>query len=213
MLPQCGKGKTVSTFETPDFCCLFLLLSSLLFRSGCPTLKSLGLYDFILDHSDLQFLTSVNADSEESVLPNLSSLGLSSGSLRYSVPPVSTLFSKPWVNLTSITFADANVETFRAFLDAVNDGKLLNLVELRMSARIGEDVDFGILQPEQVPKLKSLTLAQVVTFSTKLQQLVHQIAQCVEAPIFKPKLQSGHIGKPIIDSHFISAEVSDPQKV
>ena len=133
-----------------------------MFQSGCPTLKSLGLYDFILDHSYLQFLTSVNADSEESVLPNLSPLGL---------------FSQPWVNLTSITFADANVETFRAFLDVVNDGKLLNLVELRMSARIGEDVDFGILQPEQVPKLKSLTLAQVVTFSTKLQQLVHQIAQ------------------------------------
>ena len=150
---------------------------SLLFQSGCTTLKSLGLYDFILDHSDLQFLTSVNTDSEESVLPNLSSLGLSSGSLRYSATSISKLFSQPWVDLTSITFADANVETSRAFLDAVNDGKLLNLVELRMSARIGEDVDFDILQREQVPKLKSLTLAQVVTCLTKLLQLGDKIVK------------------------------------
>ena len=82
-----------------------------------------------------------------------------------------------------------------------------------MSERIGEDVDFGILQPEQVPKLKSLTLAQVVTFSTKLQQLVHQIAQWklqylnLSYNPGKPKLQSGHIVKPVIvfKSHFASA--------
>ena len=150
---------------------------SLLFQSSSPTLKHLGLYDFRLDRSDLQFLASVNNNPERSVLPEMSSLGLSSLSLNHSTSVIFTLFSQPWVNLTGITFADGNVETSRAFLDVVNDGKLLNLVELRMSARIGEDVDFDILQPEQVPKLKSLTLAQIVTCSTKLLHFGHKIVK------------------------------------
>ena len=150
---------------------------SLLFHSCCPTLKHLGLYDFRLDRSDLQLLASVNNNPKRSLLPELSSLGLSSLSLNHSTSVISTLFSQPWVNLTSITFADANVETFRAFLDAVNKGKLLNLVELRMSARIGEDVDFDILQPKQVSRLKSLTLARIVTSAAKLEQLIQKIVE------------------------------------
>ena len=150
---------------------------SLLFHSRCPTLKHLGLYDFRLDRSDLQFLAPVNNNPERSLLPELSSLGLSSLSLNHSTSVISTLFSQPWVNLTGITFADANVETFLAFIDVLNKGKLLNLTELRMSARIGEDVDFDILQPKQVSRLKSLTLARIVTSAAKLEQLIQKIVE------------------------------------
>ena len=148
---------------------------SVLFRSSCLTLKHLGLYDFKLDQSDLEFLASVNADSEKSVLPNLSSLGLSTVSLRHSVASISALFSQSWTRLTSITFADATVETSRAFLNVINKGKLPNLVELKMSSRGGAEVDFDILKPERVTKLESLTLARIVTSSTKLEQLVQKI--------------------------------------
>ena len=150
---------------------------SLFFQCCCPTLKHLGLYDFKLDHSDLQFLASVNTESEKSVLPNLSSLGLSSVTLQYSPPSISKLFSQPWSNLSSITFADATMKTSRAFLNAVNKGKLPNVVELRMSARVGEDVNVNFLQPEQVPRLESLTLARIVTSGPKLGQLVQKIGK------------------------------------
>ena len=150
---------------------------SRLFQSCCPTLKHLGLYDFKLDKSDLQFLASVNKNSEKSVLPNLSSLGLSSVSLRHSVASISTLFSQPWISLTSVTLADATVEISRAFLDVINKGKLPNLLELRMSARPGADLDFDSLIPERVPRLESLTLARIVTSPTRVDRLVKKIGK------------------------------------
>ena len=75
-----------------------------LLGSNCSQLKHLDLCNFCIDADDVHFLASTNGD--DSGLPNLSSLVVSSSSFVDGVEALATLLQHSWPHLTSLTLED-----------------------------------------------------------------------------------------------------------
>ena len=140
---------------------------SSLFQSRCATLKHLNLFSFELEEKDLSFLYSVMTDTDNSVLPNLSSLSI--------------LFQNPWKKLAEIRF-EANLSyyipptghrTLGEFISIVNESKLPNLTVLYLEELAG---DLDTLDERKIPHLNSLTLHSIRTpLSTLVTSLVKKL--------------------------------------
>ena len=116
---------------------------SQLFQTQCPTLVHLNLDDFEIDQKDLDFLSSVNVDPEQSPLPNLSVLICSARSFSDETFLLQSLFRKSWNQLKSFTLRYGRCGISTALIHTINEGKLPNLTELHMSLMWGERVDVG----------------------------------------------------------------------
>ena len=132
---------------------------SSLFQSKCVTLKHLNLFDFDLGEENYHFLLSINTDSENCVLPNLSSLVLHAWTLTYG-PSLSILFQNPWNKLTEIRYEvyDVNYDLryeCDKIISIINGSKLSNLVVFQLECAVG---DLNSLDEQKVPHLNSLTL-------------------------------------------------------
>ena len=131
---------------------------SQLFQTQCPTLVHLNLDDFEIDQKDLEFLSSVNVDPEQSPLPNLSVLISSARSFSDEASLLQSLFRKSWNQLKSFTLRYGRCPISTALINMINEGKLPNLTELHMLLMWGERVDVGLFAPDKLPRLESLTL-------------------------------------------------------
>ena len=135
---------------------------SSLFQSKYFGLQHLNLFNFILEEQDFHYLHTVNADADNCVLPNLSSLVLHAWTLVQS-SSLSILFQNPWTKLREIRFEaefdipdDLRYERdLSKFITIINESKLPNLVALHLDRVVG---DLNSLQEEKVPHLNSLTL-------------------------------------------------------
>ena len=76
---------------------------SRLFQTQCPTVVHLNLDNFKIDQKDLEFLSSVSVDPNQSPLPNLSVLICSATSFSGDASRLQSLFRKSWNQLTSFT--------------------------------------------------------------------------------------------------------------
>ena len=94
-----------------------------LFRVQCDTLTHLNMGN-PLDDQDIDFLTSVNVDSERSILPNLSGLALTGCP---SFPK--RLFEKPWMKIKSFAFSGPD-EFISSLFAGINEDKLPNVTKL-----------------------------------------------------------------------------------
>ena len=134
---------------------------SSLSQSKCSTVKHLDLSGFDLVEQDFHFLHSVHTDTDNSVLPNLSSLVLDSRTLELE-PELYILFQNPWNKLTEIRFENNFRGRFyelfdfmNLFFSIINDSKLPNLATLHLE---GIETDLNSLHERKVPHLRSLTL-------------------------------------------------------
>ena len=145
-----------------------------LFQSQCSTLTHLDLHDLNFDLSDLQFLASTcpSSQMEKSVLPELSSLGITFPTYFDSDScSVTTLFQYPWIRLKSLTIGDIDAVHYDEIAKAIDESKLPNLTELRLSVKWGEHVELGKIQPEKIPLLESLALFRFITSPEDLEEL------------------------------------------
>ena len=134
---------------------------SYLFQSKCATLKHLNLFDFDLGEENYHFLHSMNSDSENCVLPNLSSLVLHTWTLTYG-SSLSILFQNPWNKLTEIRYEAYDVNYDLRYecdkiISIINESKLPNLVVFQLECVVG---DLNSLDEQKVPHLNSLTLGR-----------------------------------------------------
>ena len=153
---------------------------SSLFQSKCATLKHLNLFSFELEEKDLHFLHSVMTGTDNSVLPNLSSLVLDVRKLTQR-SSLSILFQNPWKKLAEIRF-EANLSsyipptghhTLSEFISIVNESKLPNLTVLYLEELAG---DLDTLDERKIPRLNSLTLHSIRTpLSTLVTSLVKKL--------------------------------------
>ena len=137
-----------------------------LFRVKCPALIHLNL-ESPLDEDDIDFLASVNADSEQSILPNLSGLLLLSFPER--------LFEKPWTRITSFTLTGMD-KAISSLFTVITEGKLPNLAELNIQHRqnnfgSSDKAAIGELAAEKLPCLESLTLDRLISSAQDFEAL------------------------------------------
>ena len=158
------------------FCQFFNIdgILPLLFQKGCATLDHLNMCNVVLDDKDIEFLNSVNMDTERSPLPNLSSLVFSSRSFSGDAFKVSSLFQQPWKNLKSFTIHDdGSIGT--EIVEILNSGKMPSLTELRFSVERQHHLDISMIDPEKIPCLETLSLNRLITFWTQLNVLAHKV--------------------------------------
>ena len=136
---------------------------SSLFQSQCSSVTNLHLSGFELEWRDLHFLHSVNTDTDNSLLPNLSSLVLDSRTVALK-SSLSILFQNPWKKLTQIRYEGSDHDVghyhLKEFISIINDSKLPNLVTLHLERVKG---DLNSLDERKVRKLNSLTLNSFMT--------------------------------------------------
>ena len=146
-----------------------------LFRVKCPTLIHLNL-ESPLDEDDVDFLASVNADSEQSILPNLSGLVLHE--LR-SFPE--RLFEKPWIRMMSFTLTGTD-KAISSLFTVITEAKLPNLAELNIQRRqnnFGSSDKAAIkeLAAEKLPCLESLTLDKLISSAEDFRDLCDMVSK------------------------------------
>ena len=105
-----------------------------------------------MTNTTLVFLASVNSvDSEQSILPKLSSLVLSE------CPFPDRLFQKPWTRIKSFTLTGTGT-VISGLCTVISKGTLPNLAELNAQYCESHTATIRKLDPEKLPCLKSLTL-------------------------------------------------------
>ena len=131
---------------------------SSLFQSKYSTVTRLDLRGFELKEEDLDFLHSVNMDTDNSVLPNLSSLVLDSRTCELQ-SSLHILFQNPWDKLTKIDFkcfaTNLGRYDLKEFICIINESKIPNLVALHLESVRG---NLNSIDERKVPQLNSLTL-------------------------------------------------------
>ena len=141
-----------------------------LFPSETPALEHLHLKDVRLRRCDIKFIIKLEA---------LCSLVLTGNGLERLISlnpllfeeriPAQVLFQNSWHNLTSLT-ADSIICT--AIVGAVNEGKLPNLMELKMSVSellfATQNLPLQELQAEKIPHIKHLTLYGLIKSKEQL---------------------------------------------
>ena len=149
-----------------------------LYPSETPALEHLYLKDVRLNESDIEFITK---------LKTLRTLVLTGNGLERLISlipllfeeriPAQVLFENSWHNLTSLT-ADSIICT--AIVIAVNEGKLPNLVELKMSVSellfATHNLPLQELQAEKIPHIKQLTLYGLIKSKEQLKTLGDKMA-------------------------------------
>ena len=149
-----------------------------LYPSATPALEHLYLKDVRLNESDIEFITK---------LKTLRTLVLTGNGLERLISlipllfeeriPAQVLFQNSWHNLSSLT-ADSIICT--AIVAAVNEGKLPNLVELKMSVSellfATHNVPLQELQAEKIPHVKHLTLYGLIKSKEQLKTLGDKMA-------------------------------------
>ena len=172
-----------SSFETSRFL-------PVLFQSECTSVQYLNLYGCKLSIGDLELLGSVG-HAEKSFLPSLSSLLLSAPSFASNETPMATIFSRPWNNLTCFTLGNLDLPICTELVKMLNERKLPNLKELRLSAycevvdiQDGHGYFFGVVEPginvnnlqaDELPHLESLTLLRMINSEEELETLGKKI--------------------------------------
>ena len=143
---------------------------SSLFQSKCSTLEHLDLFGLDLEEPDLHFLHSVMTDSENCVLPSLSSLVLDTLTLQQR-SSLSIMFQNPWTKMRKIRCEGHRPPLFNSpkhhhkisdFISIINESKLPNLTTLCFE-RVEGDLDQ--LDEQKIPHLNSLTLRSFRTSS------------------------------------------------
>ena len=172
-----------SYFETVGFL-------SVLFQSECSSVQYLDLYDCKLSTNDIEFLTTVGAHAEKSVLPNLCSLKLSPRSFLRNEKSLETILSHPWPKLTSFTMGDLDLKFCTELVRLLNESKMPNLKVLRLSAkckmeRNADDNDHWVvmepgvnlnnLETDKLPHLDSLTLCRMINSVQELRSLAEKL--------------------------------------
>ena len=181
-----------SYFETGGFL-------SVLFQSECSSVQYLDLYDCKLSTNDIEFLTTVGAHAEKSVLPNLCSLKLSPRSCLRNEKSLETILSHPWPKLTSFTMGDLDLKFCTELVRLLNESKMPNLKVLRLSAKckmerndndhwvvVEPGVNLNNLETDTLPHLESLTLYRMTNSVQELRSL--------EAKLMTWKLKDLDIG-------------------
>ena len=149
-------------------------LSSFL-GSNCSKLKHLDLCNFRINAEDVHFLASTNGDDSD--LPNLSSLVLSSSSFVGGVEALSTLLQHTWLNLTSLALENVPADMYTVCVSSLNTSKFPNLTELSLEIRHKKLVNVEIPDPEKLPRLEYLTLNRVIQSREQVKQLGEEITK------------------------------------
>ena len=102
----------VSASKSLESCCLFL-------HTRWRAIL-LNLDDFEIDQKDLEFLSSVSVDPEQSPLPNLSVLICSARSFSDEASRLQSLWRKPWNQLTSFTLRYGRCPISTALIHVIN---------------------------------------------------------------------------------------------
>ena len=142
---------------------------SSLFQSKCPTLEHLNL--FRVEFKDFHFLHSVMTDSDNCVLPSLSSLVLDAEILTHR-SSLSIMFQNPWTKMREIRceghrppacfFSSIYHHKISEFISIINESKLPNLATLCLERVEG---DLFMLDERKIPHLNALTLRLIKTSS------------------------------------------------
>ena len=137
--------------------------------SSSPALEHLGLSDVLLNDSDVQFITQ---------LRTLRSLVLSPRSCTGGKEVVQALFSSPspWCSLTRLDLLVFDSAVCTAFVQAVNDKKLPNLVDLSLRKYyLRDNANLVELQTKKLPHLRKLTLGGFINSREQLEDVARKV--------------------------------------
>ena len=137
--------------------------------SSSPALEHLGLSDVLLNDSDVQFITQ---------LRTLRSLVLSPRSCTGGKEVVQALFSSPspWCSLTRLDLLVFDSAVCTAFVRAVNDKKLPNLVDLSLRKYyLRDNANLVELQTRKLPHLRKLTLGGFINSREQLEDVARKV--------------------------------------